>query len=469
MSLAVLPDRRVLHTSRTGEVRIHDPRTGLNTLAADIPVYEHDEEGLQGVAIDPNFAQNKWVYLYYSPPLDTPVDDPATPGVNEGDAPETGTAADCAPFKGALRLSRFKLDGDEAEPRQRAEDHRRARPTGASAATSAARSTSTARATCTCRPVTTPTRSPPTATSPIDERADRNPAFDAQRTLGQHQRPARQAAAHQGEGRRRLHGAGRQPVQARHGADPPGDLRDGAAQRVPVRRRPAYRRRVPGRLLPGRLQPEPGARAGRARPLDAHRQAGELRLAVLRDADDRLPSTTTSPPASPARTFNCKRPVNDSPHNTGQRVLPPVEQPEVWYPSAASALSSRSWAPAASARWAARRTTTTATSTSRIRWPAYYDGRAAVLRVDPRLHQGVPPRPTERRRRRDPPGGAVAGGRQPDGHGVRPGRRALRPGVRRRLLRREPGRAAVADRLRARQPDADPEDRGDARPPGRRR
>ena len=30
MSLAVLPDNRVLHTARTGEVRIHDPRTGLN-------------------------------------------------------------------------------------------------------------------------------------------------------------------------------------------------------------------------------------------------------------------------------------------------------------------------------------------------------------------------------------------------------------------------------------------------------
>ena len=29
--------------------------------------------------------------------------------------------------------------------------------------------------------------------------------------------------------------------------------------------------------------------------------------------------------------FNCSRPVNDSPHNTGQRVLPPVAQPDVWY------------------------------------------------------------------------------------------------------------------------------------------
>ena len=84
MSLAVLPDLRVLHTARTGEVRIHDPRTGLNTLAADMPVYQHDEEGLQGVAIDPNFTANNWVYLYYSPPLNTPVDDPATPGGQRG-------------------------------------------------------------------------------------------------------------------------------------------------------------------------------------------------------------------------------------------------------------------------------------------------------------------------------------------------------------------------------------------------
>ena len=55
VSLAVLPDNRVLHTSRTGTVRIHDPRTGLNTVAAQVPVYSHDEEGLQGIAVDPGF------------------------------------------------------------------------------------------------------------------------------------------------------------------------------------------------------------------------------------------------------------------------------------------------------------------------------------------------------------------------------------------------------------------------------
>ena len=112
MSLAVLPDLRVLHTARTGQVRINVPRTGLNPIAADVPIYQHDEEGLQGVAIDPDFERNHWVYLYYSPPGTTPVDDPATPDVNEGDAPTTGTQADWDRFKGALRLSRFKLRGN---------------------------------------------------------------------------------------------------------------------------------------------------------------------------------------------------------------------------------------------------------------------------------------------------------------------------------------------------------------------
>ncbi len=92
---------------------LNDAESGLNTLAATVDVYEHDEEGLQSIAIDPNFGKkgNNWVYMYYSPPLDTPVDDPATPGINEVDAPTTGTAEDFEPFKGYLQLSRFQFDG----------------------------------------------------------------------------------------------------------------------------------------------------------------------------------------------------------------------------------------------------------------------------------------------------------------------------------------------------------------------
>jgi cytochrome c len=101
IAMAVLPDRRVLHTSRDGDVWLTTPEA-TTKLAGHIPVYNHDEDGLQGVAVDPNFAQNKWVYLYYAPPLDTP----------EGDAPEQGTPEDFAPFAGHNQLSRFKLADD---------------------------------------------------------------------------------------------------------------------------------------------------------------------------------------------------------------------------------------------------------------------------------------------------------------------------------------------------------------------
>ncbi|WP_323960048.1 PQQ-dependent sugar dehydrogenase [Arthrobacter sp. JZ12] len=113
VDLAVLPNNNVLHTTRGGEVWLHEAKTGLNTLAATLDVYQHDEEGLQSIALDPKFGTkgNNWVYLYYSPPQDTPVDDPATPTVNEGDAPFTGTAADFEKFHGTLKLSRFQFDG----------------------------------------------------------------------------------------------------------------------------------------------------------------------------------------------------------------------------------------------------------------------------------------------------------------------------------------------------------------------
>nr|WP_218566574.1 PQQ-dependent sugar dehydrogenase [Vallicoccus soli] len=114
MSLAVLPDSRVLYSARTGEVFMNDPLTGLSTLVADFKdhpggLYLHDEEGVQGIAVDPQFRRNGWVYVYYSPAMDTPQDDPESPLVNEGDAPEWGTPEDFAAFRGPLRLSRFKL------------------------------------------------------------------------------------------------------------------------------------------------------------------------------------------------------------------------------------------------------------------------------------------------------------------------------------------------------------------------
>ncbi|GAB2812141.1 PQQ-dependent sugar dehydrogenase [Lentzea nigeriaca] len=99
MSMTVLPDRSVLHTSRNGTLR-RTTAAGATSVIANIPVYTHDEEGLQGVAADPGFATNRYIYLYYAPPLSTPG----------GDAPASGT--DFSAWKGVNRLSRFTLNAD---------------------------------------------------------------------------------------------------------------------------------------------------------------------------------------------------------------------------------------------------------------------------------------------------------------------------------------------------------------------
>ncbi|WP_329108804.1 ThuA domain-containing protein [Micromonospora sp. NBC_01699] len=113
MSLSVLPDGRVLHNTRGGEIRLYDPTTGASPVITTVPVYQHDEDGLQTITIAPDFATSKWVYIYYSPPLNTPLDNPATPGVNEGDAPATSTDPTVwNAFKGYNQLSRVKfVDG----------------------------------------------------------------------------------------------------------------------------------------------------------------------------------------------------------------------------------------------------------------------------------------------------------------------------------------------------------------------
>ncbi|MFE4645376.1 hypothetical protein ACFRFS_31010, partial [Streptomyces sp. NPDC056730] len=49
MSLAVLPDRAVVHTARDGTVRFTDA-AGNTKTAGKLDVYTHDEEGLQGIA-----------------------------------------------------------------------------------------------------------------------------------------------------------------------------------------------------------------------------------------------------------------------------------------------------------------------------------------------------------------------------------------------------------------------------------
>ncbi|HEY3114693.1 MAG TPA: ThuA domain-containing protein, partial [Gemmatimonadaceae bacterium] len=73
VELAVLPGERVLFIERHGYVSLYSPATGKVRRIATIPVStkyadsSQAEDGLLGLAADPHFATNGWVYMYYSP------------------------------------------------------------------------------------------------------------------------------------------------------------------------------------------------------------------------------------------------------------------------------------------------------------------------------------------------------------------------------------------------------------------
>ncbi|HEX4932884.1 MAG TPA: ThuA domain-containing protein, partial [Gemmatimonadaceae bacterium] len=72
--MAVLPDERVLFIERKGAIQLYSPATGMLKQVGYIPVNlkhldgSQSEDGLLGLAIDPGFANNGWLYVYYSNP-----------------------------------------------------------------------------------------------------------------------------------------------------------------------------------------------------------------------------------------------------------------------------------------------------------------------------------------------------------------------------------------------------------------
>ncbi|MFJ4965178.1 ThuA domain-containing protein [Streptomyces sp. NPDC088729] len=318
MSLAVLPDRSVLHTSRNGELRITDS-AGNTRISGAVPVYTHDEEGLQGVGVDPDFAENRAVYLFYAPPLDTPP----------GDAPETGTAADFAKFDGVNRLSRFVLNEDG---------------TLDTASEKKVLDVPTSRGTC-CHVggdidfdaegnlyLSTGDDTNPFASdgfTPIDERPDRNPAFDARRTSGN---------------TNDLRGKILRVKVADDGSYtvPEGNLfAPGTDRTRPEIYAMGFRNpfrfsvdQATGVLYVGDYGPDAGAADPKRGP------AGQVEFARITKAGnfgwpfctganqpfvDYDFATRTS-----GETFDCGAPRNESPHNTGLVDLPPAEA--AWIP-----------------------------------------------------------------------------------------------------------------------------------------
>ncbi|MFF4981268.1 PQQ-dependent sugar dehydrogenase [Streptomyces sp. NPDC001046] len=358
MTLAVLPDRSVLHTSRDGTVRLTDA-AGTTKVAGKVEVYSHDEEGLQGVAVDPGFASNRFVYLYYAPKSSTPG----------GDAPSDGSASDFAPFDGVNRLSRFVLGSsgtlDLASEKKILD-------------------VPASRGIC-CHVggdidfdaqgnlyLSTGDDTNPFASdgfTPIDERASRNPAYDAQRSAGN---------------TNDLRG---KVLRIKVGADgsyaiPPGNLfPPGTARTRPEIYAMGFRNpfrmsvdKATGTVLLGDYGPDSGtasATRGPAGQVEFNRitKAGNYGWPYCTGRNDAYVDHDFATGTAGAK-FDCAAPKNTSPRNTGLTDLPPAQP--AWIPydgGSVPEFGSGSESPMGGPVYRYD-----AASTSQVKFPQEYDG-----------------------------------------------------------------------------------------------
>ena len=68
MEIAVAPDGRVFFIERSGLLKVWNPTTKASSIAGTLQVFTELEDGLLGIALDPKFAKNSWIYLFYSDP-----------------------------------------------------------------------------------------------------------------------------------------------------------------------------------------------------------------------------------------------------------------------------------------------------------------------------------------------------------------------------------------------------------------
>lgn len=320
MSMAVLPDRSVLHTSRNGTLR-RTTAAGATSVIANIPVYTHDEEGLQGVAVDPGFATNRHIYLYYSPPLSTPG----------GDAPSNGT--NFSQWNGVNRLSRFTLNADF---------------TLNTASQVTVLDVPTSRGIC-CHVggdidfdaagnlyLSTGDDTNPFDSggyTPIDERSGRNPAYDAQRSAGNTNDLRGKVL------RIKVNADGTYTIPAGN-LFPPGTARTRPEIYAMGLRNP-FRFNVDkatGTIYLGDYGPDAGSTTSSRGP------AGQVEFNRITSAGnygwpyctgtnttDETYVDYTFPSGPSGSRFNCAAPVNNSPNNTGLTNLPPARAAWIKY------------------------------------------------------------------------------------------------------------------------------------------
>ena len=100
-ALAAMPDGKVLVAGKPGKLRIYQDGASVMTTALDLSgrICSNSERGLVGVTVDPNFATNKYIYLFYTH--------------NKHGACPTFDPAD--PTNPVNRVSRFVMSGDKVD------------------------------------------------------------------------------------------------------------------------------------------------------------------------------------------------------------------------------------------------------------------------------------------------------------------------------------------------------------------
>ena len=68
MEIDELPGRGILFVERRGTIKLYDFEAEATKQIAGVPVFYGNEDGLLGIAVDPNFEKNNWIYLFYSVP-----------------------------------------------------------------------------------------------------------------------------------------------------------------------------------------------------------------------------------------------------------------------------------------------------------------------------------------------------------------------------------------------------------------
>lgn len=67
-AIDIADDGRVFYTELVrGQIRMYDPATQAVTTVLEVPVYSGGEDGLLGIALDPDFAQNGHIFVYRAP------------------------------------------------------------------------------------------------------------------------------------------------------------------------------------------------------------------------------------------------------------------------------------------------------------------------------------------------------------------------------------------------------------------